>query len=41
MIVPILVFAKQAAAEESLLAGKFQGYSSYAARTKRFIPFVI
>ncbi|MGE5139108.1 MAG: methyltransferase family protein [Rudaea sp.] len=41
MIVPILVFAKQAVAEESLLAGKFQGYSSYAARTKRFIPFLI
>lgn len=41
MIVPMLVFARQATAEETLLARRFQGYAAYRQRTKRFIPFLI
>ncbi len=41
MVVPILVFARVAIAEEGSLADKFADYAAYRQHTKRFIPFVI
>jgi protein-S-isoprenylcysteine O-methyltransferase Ste14 len=39
--VPIVIFVRQALAEEKLLAQSFAGYAAYRQRTKRFIPFLI
>jgi len=36
----LAVVLKQAAAEEALLAQRFDGYADYRARTKRFVPFL-
>lgn len=41
MVIPIIVFARQANAEETVLARIFQDYATYRTRTKRFIPFLI
>jgi len=41
MFAPSLVIAKQAVAEESILAKQFPTYDKYKAQTKRFIPFVL
>ena len=41
MIVPIIIFVRQADAEEKLLAQSFADYPAYQQQTKRFIPFLI
>lgn len=41
MFLPVLVFARQAVAEEKLLAQSFADYPAYTRQTKRFIPFLI
>jgi protein-S-isoprenylcysteine O-methyltransferase Ste14 len=41
MLAPLLVIAKQAVAEESILAKQFPTYDEYKSQTKRFIPFLL
>lgn len=41
VILPLVVVAKQATAEESLLSQRFAEYKDYCKQTKRFIPFVV
>ena len=41
MFAPLLVIAKQAIAEETILAQQFPTYDDYRVQTKRFIPYVI
>src|SRR5581483_11446024 len=40
-IVPMVIFVRQALAEETLLAQSFADYAAYRQHTKRFIPFLI
>lgn len=41
VIVAVLVFVRQALAEEAILAESLPGYAKYREKTKRFIPFII